>query len=131
MDREADEEFERELAKMMAESNSTSSANAQRNQRGFFDVGIPFIKKSMGGATAPSSQQDSALAADDQHMRFSFLSKRGNKHQTHQVQVPIDAAIAVNSRANEKQQLAERQQLKQLVLGIETREQMEDRRCEW
>jgi regulator of nonsense transcripts 2 len=130
VDQDAEEEFERELAKMMAESNSATSASIKHGQRGLFDVGMPFIKKSVGGA-AVSAQQDSSLVADDQHMRFSFLSKRGNKHQTHQVSVPIDAAIAVNSRANEKQQLAERQQLKQLVLGIETREQMEDRRCKF
>ena len=60
-------------------------------------------------------------------MRFSLLSKRGNKQHTQEVQVPIDAALAVHSRANEQQQLAERQQLKKLVLGIETREQANDR----
>lgn len=125
VDREAEDEFERELAKMMAESNPTPGSNANRTQRGLFDVGLPFIKKNV------NDNQVEIIPSDDQHMRFSLLSKRGNKHLTHQVQVPIDSAIAVNSLANEKQQLAERQQLKQLVLGIETREQIEDRRCEF
>ena len=128
VDQEAEDEFARELAKMMAEANPVQSSTANRGQRGLFDVGMPFIKKSSSGSALAMAQEP--VHEDGQHMRFSLLSKRGNKHQTHQVHVPIDSAIAVNSRANEKQQLAERQQLKQLVLGIETREQMEDRKCE-
>lgn len=127
VDQEAEEEFERELAKMMAESNPMQSSTVNRNQRGLFDVGMPFIKKNTNGAAI--SMESVVNSPDNQHMRFSLLSKKGNKNQTHQVQVPINAAIAVNSMANEKQQLAERQQLKQLVLGIETREQFENRGC--
>ncbi|UZJ53432.1 hypothetical protein CBS101457_002752 [Exobasidium rhododendri] len=138
VDQDAEDEFARDLAKMMAESNPVQSSAINRNQRGLFDVGMPFIKKNSSSSSSVGVAAATAAAApllpkevtlgDSQHMRFSLLSKRGNKHQTHQVEVPIDSAIAVNSRANERQQQAERQQLKQLVLGIETREQTEDRK---
>ena len=53
------------------------------------------------------------------HMRFSLLSKRGNKQQTHDIQVPLDAKLAIHSRQAEERQRLERQQLKQLVLGMD------------
>lgn len=170
VDQEAEDEFSRDLAKMMAESNAAASAPTGRNQRGLFDIGLPFVRRTqaqtqanaMGDtgverhvgtsdthppragsssstqaqsnahpATAPavSALSDSG-ALPPQHMRFSLLSKRGNKQQTHEVHVPMDAALAVHSRANEQQQMAEREQLKKLVLGIETREQANDRNSE-
>ncbi|MCO5565609.1 hypothetical protein L7F22_019283 [Adiantum nelumboides] len=137
IDEEAEDEFERELAKMMAESNITPASNSN-NKRGLFDIGIPFIKRTAANQNAENQSiasrpagspeiiaQDSV--APEQHMRFSLLSKRGNKQHTQDVHVPIDAALAVHSRAAEQKQLAEREQLKKLVLGMETREQAEDR----
>lgn len=131
---EEEDEFSRELAKMMAETGaSQTAAPGGRNQRGLFDVGLPFVKRtgqSLGQSEHIRMNQSKTEQSEDtppQHMRFSLLSKRGNKQHTQEVQVPIDAALAVHSRANEQQQLAERQQLKKLVLGIETREQANDR----
>ncbi|PWN31703.1 ARM repeat-containing protein [Meira miltonrushii] len=138
IDEEAEDEFERELAKMMAESNTAQGSNSN-NKRGLFDIGIPFIKRTAANQNAdnPSTAASRPAGspeiiaqdgiAPEQHMRFSLLSKRGNKQHTQDVHVPIDAALAVHSRAAEQKQLAERQQLKKLVLGMETREQAEDR----
>lgn len=129
MDEEAEDEFERELAKMMAE-NTNVSASSSNNKRGLFDIGIPFIKRENQMTTSrpvgsPEITPEDGVAPE-QHMRFSLLSKRGNKQHTQDVHVPFDAALAVHSRAAEQKQLAEREQLKKLVLGIETREQAED-----
>jgi regulator of nonsense transcripts 2 len=136
-DIEAEDEFSRELAKLMAESNAGGqTAATNRAQRGLFDIGVPFVKKSGTAAASANAAGlsggagdvgDTAVPLPAQHMRFSLLSKKGNKQQTHEVHVPLDAALAVHSRANEEQQQAERQQLKKLVLGMETREQADDR----
>lgn len=138
IDEEAEDEFERELAKMMAESNNAPGSNSN-NKRGLFDIGIPFIKRTAANQNADNQSTAASRPAGspeiipqdgfapEQHMRFSLLSKRGNKQHTQDVHVPIDAALAVHSRAAEQKQLAERQQLKKLVLGMETREQAEDR----
>lgn len=82
-DREAEEQFARELAKMMAEPNAGANSNTSRlaahQQRGLLDQGIPFIKR------APQLQADTAGGgkdiATDGRMQFELLSKRGNKHQ--------------------------------------------------
>ncbi|PWN50734.1 ARM repeat-containing protein [Violaceomyces palustris] len=126
--KEEDDEFARELAKMMAETGpgSGSGANQARSQRGLFDAGIPFIRRN------PTQQQDGASEeeseSDAKHMKFSLLSKKGNKHMTHDVQVPADAAIAINTRSKQLRDLAERQQLKELVLSYEGREEVNERK---
>ncbi|MCO5554329.1 hypothetical protein L7F22_007858 [Adiantum nelumboides] len=64
---------------------------------------------------------DFMLADTLETLRPKFVMSK-SFDQAHDVQVPADSAIAVNSRANERQQLAERQQLKKLVLGYEGRD---------
>lgn len=75
IDQEADDEFARELAKMMADSGGEVRKKGGSN---LFDAGIPFIKR--------ATQQDNVVSeeeteVDGQHMRFSLLSKKGNKHR--------------------------------------------------
>ncbi|PWN29554.1 ARM repeat-containing protein [Jaminaea rosea] len=129
-DREAEQEFERELAKMMAETNVASNTGGGTNRgvahhgRGIFDQGLPFIKK----AAREESGNESSPATQDGQMRFELLSKRGNKHQAHTLHLPSDSAIAVTTREKQLQELQERRQLKEYVLGYEGREDEEERR---
>ncbi|CAO1623073.1 unnamed protein product [Sympodiomycopsis kandeliae] len=133
----AEEEFARELAKMSTEVGGSSGASGSGgassalssgrvgggggNQRNLFDSGLPFIRKS----TSSALPEDSTL--DATQMRFQLLSKKGNKHQSHNLALPSDSAIATKTRELQTKELAERKQLKEYVLGYEGREEVEDR----
>uniref|UniRef100_V5GUK9 MIF4G domain-containing protein n=2 Tax=Kalmanozyma brasiliensis (strain GHG001) TaxID=1365824 RepID=V5GUK9_KALBG len=142
--KEADDEFDRELAKMMAELGSSTSApahapsngaggSAQRSQL-FSRTALPSANMGShshnhGHSTNLSglssiglpikrkpSEQD---AQDSAHMKFSLLSKKGSKQVTHEVHVPSTASIAVNTRTKQLKEEAERKQRKELVLAYE------------
>ncbi|EPQ29818.1 uncharacterized protein PFL1_02491 [Pseudozyma flocculosa PF-1] len=142
--READDEFDRELAKMMSESGSSVGIKTQN--RGLSDVGIPMIRsrrasqssayasksdrsdRELGTGTSGDDDDDDDDDDEGQHMRFSLLSKKGNKQTTHEVKVPATSAIAINTRTKQLKNEAERRQLKELVLAYEGREEEADRR---
>jgi len=75
-DPEADAEFDRELAKLMAEG--LDSRKAER--RPVFDIPLPMRR---GPREAVSTAEDSGGEAPPPRsiMKFSLLSKRGNKQQ--------------------------------------------------
>lgn len=81
-DQDAEDEFARELAKMMTESSSSASAlsanRGHHHPKGIFDAGIPFIKKQQQERGVAGAKE--MESSNDQHMRFTLLSKRGNKH---------------------------------------------------
>ena len=131
---EEEDDFARELAKMMTESSS-GGGGARATQKGLFDAGIPLLKKQQQQQQAQQSTPTAAGTgssereldsngsnAPAQLMKFSLLSKRGNKVVTHDVDVPVDAAIAVNTRTKQQRDAAEREQLKKLVLSYENHE---------
>jgi hypothetical protein len=66
---EEEEEFARELAKMTASSTDKSKTP---HKQGLMDVSLPVIKRK------PAEEEE---AGDDQHMRFTLLTKRGAKAQ--------------------------------------------------
>ena len=145
--KEADEDFDRELAKMMAESGSSAPAPAQSSnissgtQRnhlfsrtalpsgnagyshhhmrdsGLSEIGLPIKKKLSEHQNHQHQHQHQQ--DDHSHMKFSLLSKKGSKQVTHEVHVPSTASIAINTRTKQLQEEAERKQLKRHVLAYE------------
>lgn len=94
MKKEEDDEFERELAKMMAESaggggggggssgGASHSHVASRPNKNMLEEGLPFIRKAARLEKRDDPGLDGATSEDDgEHMKFSLLSKKGNKHQ--------------------------------------------------
>ena len=75
-DPEAEAEFDRELAKMMAEG--IDSRKFERKQ--LFDVPLPIRKGLKDQPNADDAQQDSTPIAPNM-MAFSLMTKRGNKQQ--------------------------------------------------
>lgn len=72
-DIEAEEEFNRDLAKMLAD---TTEARKQERKTGppVFDTAVPLIRR------AQQSKEDSKPSSGT-HMQFSLLSKKGGKQQ--------------------------------------------------
>jgi regulator of nonsense transcripts 2 len=75
MDPEIEADFDREFAKMMAESLQSR----QTERKPMFDVAPP-MRKARDAATT-DEQGDSETPISSGMMKFSLLSKRGNRHQ--------------------------------------------------
>ncbi|WVR08877.1 hypothetical protein IAU60_005936 [Kwoniella sp. DSM 27419] len=141
MDEEAQEAFDREFAKLLADTT-----DARRDQRKaappVFDTAVPLIKRraeelqqqqaqQVHRGSTPQGQQNghghghAGGQANGQGqqggMQFMLLSKKGNRQQMRSLDIPMDSTIAMNSRTNQAQSRAEQEQLKRLVLQNERR----------
>ena len=151
VDPEEEAEFEREFAKMMAES--LDSRKFERKQQ--FDLPLPIKLKprESTGATAlsepttttsgtneatitggPSSSSDAAAGAaaaaaapaappsGGEKMAFSLLTKKGNRQQTRTVELPSDSHFAIAMKKKQQAEKEEQQRIKNLVLNYDLRE---------
>ncbi|KAF3316810.1 hypothetical protein TWF173_001474 [Orbilia oligospora] len=129
-DPEAEADFDREFAKLMAES--LESRKFERKT--VFDVPLP-IKKSIVVPTAPPTgvitmsmleEEDEEVPLPPQQpgiMKFSLLTKRGNKQQTRDIELPSDSTFAVAMKSKQEQEREERQRIKDRVLHYERMEE--------
>lgn len=132
---EEEEEFEKELAKMIAETSSgsaptepgaTGARKVERNPMAgnlFSDQGLPILKTMI----QPSAKKN-LLDSQGEAMTFTMLTKKGNKQQLKTMQIPSNSSIAVHTRAQQMHNQVEHQQLKKLVLDYEMREEANERK---
>ncbi|KAJ4289126.1 mRNA decay protein [Kalmusia sp. IMI 367209] len=118
-DPEAEAEFDRELAKLMSES--VESRKFERKP--VFDVPLPMRR----AREAAASTEDSGPEAPTQSLpsntvKFSLLSKRGNKNQTRSIDLPSDSTFAVAMRNKQQAEREEQQRIKNLVLNYDLRD---------
>ncbi|KDN64697.1 putative MIF4G domain-containing protein [Colletotrichum sublineola] len=117
IDPEAEAEFEREYAKMMAES--LESRKFERKP--LFDVPLPVRGKSKETATG-SEPVETGAPAPSSTMAFSLLTKKGNRQQTRTVELPSDSTFAVAMKTQQQAEREEQQRIKNLVLNYDLRE---------
>ncbi|KAK0353582.1 mRNA decay protein [Friedmanniomyces endolithicus] len=124
-DPEADADFDRELAKLMAES-----AESRRTERKpIFDVPLPLRRTARSDATSHHAAEDSggeapALSSGLVNgaagkMKFALLSRKGNRQQTRSIDLPSDSGFAVAMRTQQEAERAEQQRIKSLVLNYD------------
>ncbi|KAH6899048.1 armadillo-type protein [Thelonectria olida] len=117
VDPEDEADFEREYAKMMAES--LESRKFERKQ--LFDVPLPVRPKnretSASGEASTSNGQGESPARNT--MAFSLLTKRGNRQQTRTVELPSDSTFAVAMKNQQQAEREEQQRIKNLVLNYD------------
>ncbi|KAF9379387.1 hypothetical protein CPB97_008981, partial [Podila verticillata] len=111
-----DEDFEREYLKMMTES--LESRKFERKHL-TLDVAIPIIR--------PADRREEPKAENPDHVAFTLLTKKGNKQQMRTVGLPSDSALVINTRNMREAEREEQQQLKQIVLEYEVREEANQR----
>ncbi|KAF2004792.1 ARM repeat-containing protein [Amniculicola lignicola CBS 123094] len=124
-DPEADADFDRELAKMMSES--LDSRKFERKP--LFDVPLP-MRRARGetaGADdpAPTPVVEAPAPAPSlpiNTMKFSLLSKRGNKQQMRSIDLPSDSTFALAMRSKQQAEKEEQQRIKNLVLNYDLRD---------
>ncbi|KAK6062828.1 MIF4G domain-containing protein [Seiridium cupressi] len=106
-------DFEREYAKMMAESLESRKFD----RKPLFDVPLP-MRSSKARDTTKTTESESP----QNMMAFSLLTKRGNRQQTRTVELPSDSTFAVAMKTQQQAEREEQQRIKNLVLNYDLRE---------
>lgn len=119
VDPEDEAEFEREYAKMMAES--LESRKFERKP--LFDVPLPVRPKNRDPSMSITQEQESSPPTNK--MAFSLLTKRGNRQQTRTVELPSDSTFAIAMKTQQQVEKEEQQRIKNLVLNYDL-QQSED-----
>jgi len=120
-DPEADADFDRELAKLMSES--LDSRKFER--KAVFDVPLPMRRAREQAANVEDSVVETAPApaAPSNTMKFSLLSKRGNRQQTRSIDLPSDSNFAIAMKSKQQAEREEQQRIKSLVLNYDLRDE--------
>ncbi|KAI9824459.1 MAG: hypothetical protein M1832_001994 [Thelocarpon impressellum] len=123
-DPEADADFDREFAKMMAES--LDSRKSDRKQ--MFDVPLPMRRHNRDAPAAPEDgpPETGTSSPPTDTMAFSLLTKRGNKQQTRTVELPSDSNFAMAMKTQQQAEREEQQRIKSLVLNYDLREEEQE-----
>lgn len=122
-DPEDDADFEREYAKMMAESLESRKFD----RKPMFDVPLPMRRSNRETTSTVESGSDEHAApvvapAPPNTMAFSLLTKRGNRQQTRTVELPSDSNFAIAMKTQQQAEREEQQRIKSLVLNYDLRE---------
>lgn len=114
-DPEADAEFDRELAKLMSES----AESRKFERKPVFDVPLPMRRAREAAVNAEDSGNEAPVAPvlTSNTVKFSLLSKRGNRTQTRSIDLPSDSTFAVAMRNKQQADKEEQQRIKSLVLN--------------
>lgn len=123
-DPEAEAEFDRELAKLMSES----ADSRKYDRKPVFDVPLPMRRARDTTANPEDGVSEAPVPVMPSNtMKFSLLSKRGNKTQTRSIDLPSDSTFAVAMRNKQQAEKEEQQRIKSLVLNYnEARDDVED-----
>ncbi|KAK5135680.1 hypothetical protein LTR08_004981 [Meristemomyces frigidus] len=126
-DPEADADFDRELAKLMAESVESR----RTDRKPMFDVPLPMRRTAPNApsvAAEDSGGETPALVAvkGPGTMKFALLSKKGNRQQTKSIDLPSDSNFAVAMRTQQQAERAEQQRIKNLVLNYDLTDDQHD-----
>ncbi|KAI1821513.1 MIF4G domain-containing protein [Xylaria intraflava] len=119
-DPEAEAEFDREFAKMMAESLESRKFD----RKPLFDVPLPLRPKTRDPLMTTDSDEQNKDGASST-MAFSLLTKKGNRQQTRNVVLPSDSTFAVAMKNQQQAEREEQQRIKDLVLNYDLRENEE------
>lgn len=113
-DPEAEAEFDRELAKLTADS--LDSRKFER--RSMFDVPLPIRRNDRTPVDAGKAAETSNPVDT---MAFSLLTKKGNRQQTRTVDMPADSSFAVAMKTKQQAERDEQKRIKDLVLNYDLR----------
>jgi len=123
-DPEAEADFDRELAKLMSES----ADSRKYDRKPVFDVPLPMRRARDASMNPEDGVSEAPIpVAPSNTMKFSLLSKRGNKTQTRSIDLPSDSTFAVAMRSKQQAEKEEQQRIKSLVLNYnEARDDVDD-----
>ncbi|KAG8952403.1 hypothetical protein FRC03_012156 [Tulasnella sp. 419] len=122
--KEDEEDFEKELAKMILDSSVEARKVDKKAALAMWDSAV------IPGGRKRRDEAENVNGVDGHNgenvMKFTVISRKGNKQQMKQLAVPGDSALAVQTRSAQLQDKVEQQELKRLVLDYEQREEQEE-----
>lgn len=102
-------------------SESVESRKFERKP--VFDVPLPMRRAREAAAAADDNGPETpAQPPPTNTVKFSLLSKRGNKNQTRSIDLPSDSTFAVAMRNKQQAEREEQQRIKNLVLNYDLRD---------
>ncbi|XP_078596473.1 regulator of nonsense transcripts 2-like isoform X2 [Branchiostoma floridae x Branchiostoma japonicum] len=113
-----DEDFMSAFDKMLAENIQHRSTETVKVPT--LDIAIPQNMKVKAKAAPVEPRPESPTDT----VNFVLMTRRGNKAQYHNLDIPVTSDLAINLRNREQAELEEKQRLKQLTLDIH--EKMEE-----
>lgn len=114
---------------MVTESSAESRKVDKRTAQALWDSAVlptGIRRKKQEDSDDEGAPSDSAVSDTQGQMKFTLLTKKGNKQQAKTIAIPKDTALATHTRTAQIQDKVEQQHLKQLVLNYEHREEAEE-----
>ncbi|MCJ1313923.1 hypothetical protein MMC25_007603 [Agyrium rufum] len=121
-DPEADADFDKEYAKMMAES--LDSRKSERKP--MFDVPLPMKRAQRDLAGGADDHSAEPISPTPMKMAFSLMTKKGNRQQTRTIELASDSDFAVAMKNQKEAARAEQQRIKNLVLNYDLQDSSAD-----
>ncbi|KAI5123948.1 hypothetical protein M0805_006362 [Coniferiporia weirii] len=126
---EDENEFVKELAKMVTDSSAEARKVDKRTAQALWDSAVlptGLRKRKQDDEDEDGDASDGGDSESHGTMKFVLLTKKGNKQQAKNIAIPADTALATHTRTAQLQDKVEQQHLKQLVLDYEQREEVEE-----
>ena len=124
-----EDEFERELARMMADNAGTDARRTVvPGTKSVLSEALPSHLKRQQPSVYGTEISATGTSDDDAGMQFTLLMKKGSKAQTKGVSVPRDSALAMHTLSQQAKDKDEQKELKRLVLDYERREDAQSRK---
>ncbi|KAI9669467.1 MAG: hypothetical protein M1817_004692 [Caeruleum heppii] len=121
-DPEMDADFDRELAKVMAESLESRKLDRKH----MFDVPLPMRRHHRETSQAQDEASVDGTLTPPDKMAFSLLTKKGNRQQARTVELPSDSSFAVAMKTQQQAEREEQRRIKNLVLNYDLRDEQTD-----
>ncbi|XP_062617589.1 regulator of nonsense transcripts 2-like [Saccostrea cucullata] len=123
-----DEDFMTAFDKMMSENIQARTNESLKVPQ--LDIAVPMNlkdkNKKIVNVNLYPMQEEEVPKEEDRSIEFVLMTRRGNKQQFTNLNVPISEEFATKYREREQAEKAEKEKMKQVVLGIHERQEEED-----
>lgn len=123
-----DEDFMTAFDKMMTENIQARTNESLKVPQ--LDIAVPMNLKDKSKKTVSVNlypmKEEEVPKEEDRSIEFVLMTRRGNRQHFTNLNVPISEEFATKYREREQAEKAEKEKMKQVVLGIHERQEEED-----
>ncbi|KAG8813394.1 hypothetical protein FRC17_001599 [Serendipita sp. 399] len=125
-------DFDKEFSKMLSDAVADAKKVDRKAAMSAWDTGVTMSGSVVARRTKRDADRDDIDANGGSSslgvMRFAVLSKKTNKNQTRELEIPTSSALAAHTLSAQLQNKQEQEQLKRLVLDYEHREELAEKK---
>nr|XP_054752267.1 regulator of nonsense transcripts 2-like [Lytechinus pictus] len=123
-----DEDFTAAFDKMLSENIQQRNAESMKVTQ--LDIGVPLHIKARTALKPLNFNPFQSSAVEEPEdpgtVNFVLMTRKGNKQQFKEFEVPVNSELAANLKNREEAEKAEKQRMKELTLHINERQEEED-----